>query len=91
MTDEVGMVPLPRFATWDDFNAWREEQCRRRQAKALCGHSGTIGEWLQRDLEAMMPLPPAPVEACDHGSGSSQPLVRYKKFEREKSDPVDRL
>ncbi len=74
------MVPLPRFATWDDFNAWLEEQCRRRQAEILRGHSQTIGERLQRDLEAMAPLPPAPFEACDQATGrvSSQALVRYR-------------
>jgi transposase len=22
------MVPMPRFATWEAFNAWLEEQCR---------------------------------------------------------------
>ena len=74
------MVPLPRFATWDDFNAWLEEQCRRRQADVLRGHSETIGQRLQRDLEAMMPLPAAPFEACDQATGrvSSQALVRYR-------------
>lgn len=74
------MVPLPRFATWDDFNAWLEEQCRKRQADILRGHSETIGERLQRDLEAMVPLPAAPFEACDQttGRGSSQALVRYR-------------
>jgi hypothetical protein len=74
------MVPLPRFATWDDFNAWLEEQCRKRQSEILRGHSETIGERLERDLEAMAPLPPAPFEPCDHATGrvSSQALVRYK-------------
>jgi transposase len=74
------MVPLPRFATWDDFNAWLEEQCRSRQAAILRGHSETIGERLQRDLEVMAPLPPAPFEACDQATGrvSSQALVRYR-------------
>ena len=74
------MVPLPCFASWDDFNAWLEEQCRKRQAETLRGHCETIGERLQRDLEAMMPLPPAPFEACDQVTGrvSSQALVRYK-------------
>jgi hypothetical protein len=37
------MVPLPRFAFWDDFNAWLEEQCRKRQAEILRGHTETIG------------------------------------------------
>ena len=73
-------VPLPRFATWDDFNAWLEEQCRKRQADILRGHSETIGQRLQRDLDAMVQLPPAPFEACDQTTGrvSSQALVRYK-------------
>jgi transposase len=74
------MVPLPRFATWDEFNVWLEEQCRKRQAEILRRHKETIAERLQRDLAAMMPLPPAPFEACDQATGrvSSQALVRYK-------------
>ncbi len=74
------MVPLPRFATWDDFNAWLEEQCRKRQAEILRGHAETIGARLARDLEAMADLPAAPFDACDQATGrvSSQALVRYK-------------
>ena len=74
------MVPLPRFATWDDFNAWLEAQCRKRQAEILRGHAETIGERLARDLEAMADLPSAPFDACDQATGrvSSQALVRYK-------------
>jgi transposase len=74
------MVPLPRFATWEDFNAWLEAQCRKRQADILRGHAETIGARLTRDLEAMADLPAAPFDACDQASGrvSSQALVRYK-------------
>ena len=74
------MVPLPRFATWDDFNAWLEEQCRRRHTDILRGHQETIGQRLRRDLDAMSELPPSPFEACDQATGrvSSQALVRYK-------------
>jgi transposase len=74
------MVPLPRFATWEDFNAWLEEQCRKRQAQILRGHAETIGARLTRDLEAMADLPAAPFDACDQATGrvSSQALVRYK-------------
>ena len=74
------MVPLPRFASWEDFNVWLEEQCRRRQADILRGHSETIGQRLARDLEAMTELPAAPFDACDQATGrvSSQALVRYK-------------
>ena len=73
------MVPLPEFATWEAFNLWLEEQCRKRQHDVLRGESETIGERLQRDLAAMRPLPVAPFDACDQDSGrvSSQCLVRY--------------
>ena len=40
------MVPMPRFATWDAFNAWLEEQCRKRQADILRGQTETIGQRL---------------------------------------------
>jgi transposase len=74
------MVPLPSFPSWAAFNAWLEAQCRKRRAAILRGHSETIGQRLQRDLEAMAELPPAPFDACDQATGrvSSQSLVRYK-------------
>ena len=74
------MVPMPRFATWEAFNVWLEEQCRKRQSAILRGHTETIGQRLQRDLAAMADLPPAPFEACDQVTGrvSSVSLVRYK-------------
>lgn len=74
------MVPIPRFATWGAFNAWLEEQCRKRQDDRLRGENETIGERLQRDLAAMQELPASPFEACDQVSGqvSSQALVRYR-------------
>lgn len=74
------MVPLPRFASWEEFNVWLEDQCRKRQADILRGHSETIGQRLARDLMAMAELPPAPFEACDQATGqvNSQSLVRYK-------------
>ena len=74
------MVPVPRFASWDAFNFWLEEQCRKRQADVLRGHEETIGQRLTRDLDAMADLPAAPFDACDQATGraSSQALVRYK-------------
>jgi len=74
------MVPIPRFASWDEFNLWLEEQCRKRQSDRLRGESETIGERLLRDLAAMRPLPASPFEACDQASGrvTSQALVRYR-------------
>tara|TARA_R110000751_G_scaffold132913_3_gene235429 strand:- start:201 stop:671 length:471 start_codon:yes stop_codon:yes gene_type:complete len=49
--------PIPQFATWEAFNAWLEEQCRKRQRDNLRGESETIGERLQRDLAAMREAP----------------------------------
>ena len=74
------MVPVPRFASWDEFKTYLEERCRKRQADTLRGHGETIGTQPERDLEAMADLPVAPFDACDQTSGrvSSQALVRYK-------------
>ena len=74
------MVPIPRFATWDAFNDYLEEQCLKRQTDVLRGQSETIGQRLARDIAAMSELPAAPFDACDQATGrvSSQALVRYK-------------
>ena len=46
----------------------------------LRGHSETIGERLLRDLDALMPLPPAPYDACEKVStrATSISMVRYR-------------
>lgn len=74
------MVPMPRFATWDAFNDYLEEQCHKRQADVLRGHKVSIGERLKADLAAMRDLPAAPFEACDLQSGqvTSTSVVRYR-------------
>ena len=74
------MVPRPRFASWDAFNAQLEEQCRNRQGEVVRGHRESIGERLRRDCEALMVLPPAPFDACDKQGTrvSSLSLVRYR-------------
>ena len=74
------MVPMPRFADWDTFNDYLEEQCLKRQADILRGHKISIGERLDADLTAMRPLPAAPFEACDLQSGqvTSTSQVRYR-------------
>ena len=94
------MVQIPQFATWDAFNAWLEELCRKRQRDRLRGESETIGERLRRDLAAMRLLPVAPFDACDQASAkvTAQSLVRYKTndysvpvaFGRRRGHPPDR-
>ncbi len=74
------MVPIPRFASWDAFNAHLESQCRVRGSDVLRGHRQTIGERFGRDREKLTALPPAPFEACDKTGTrvSSLSLVRYR-------------
>ena len=74
------MVPLPRFASREEFNLRLEEQCHSRQGDILRGHRETIGERLARDVAAMAAPPATPFEACDQAPGqvSSQSLVRYR-------------
>jgi len=74
------MVPLPRFESWDAFNAYLEEKCGKRQGDVLRGQGETIGERFVRDREALMALPSTPFDACDkQGSRvTSQSLVRYR-------------
>ena len=68
------------LATWDAFNAYLEEQCRKRQVDVLRGHKISIGDRLAADLSAMRTLPAAPFEACDLQSGqvTSTSVVRYR-------------
>lgn len=74
------MVPMPRFDSLEAFNDYLEVMCRRRQSDILRGHSRSIAERLDPDLEAMSTLPAAPFEACDQQSGRvmSTSVVRYK-------------
>src|SRR5664279_4470453 len=74
------MVPRPRYATWEEFNAHLLIQCRKRRERKLRGHQQTIGERFEKDRERLLPLPAAPYEACDKRSTrvTSMSLVRYR-------------
>jgi hypothetical protein len=74
------LVPVPRVESFAALNAHLEARCRERRGARLRGHDETIGERLARDLEALLPLPAAPYEACETRSArvSSLSLVRYR-------------
>src|SRR3974390_815636 len=74
------MVPIPHAASWEELNARLEADCRRRREQRLRGHTETIGERFERDRPSMLPLPPAPYEACEKVAArvSSLSLVRYR-------------
>ena len=74
------MVPAPRYDSFDDLNAHLAQRCLERQGDKLRGHNQTIGDRLMSDLEALMGLPVAEYEACDHVStrATSISMVRYR-------------
>ena len=74
------LVPMPEFESFEALNAHLEERCLERMEAKLRGHTETIGERMERDLDALMPLPPAPYDASDRHTTrvSSLSLVRYR-------------
>ena len=74
------LVPIPSFESFDALNAYLERRCLERMDAQLRGHAETIGQRMERDLEALLPLPDAPYDACDKQAGrvSSLSLVRYR-------------
>src|SRR6202789_471828 len=74
------MVPIPCFNSWDEFNTYLEEQCRKRRERRLRGHTETIAERFERDRARMLPLPSTAYEACEKITVrvTSLSLVRYR-------------
>jgi transposase len=74
------LVPIPSFPSFAALNAYLEQHCRKRLCERLRGHNETIGERLQRDQAAFLPLPATGYDACEivATQASSQSLVRYR-------------
>ena len=74
------LVPVPFFESFDALNAYLEQRCLERMDAQLRGHTETIGQRIERDLDALLPLPPAAYDACDKQASrvSSLSLVRYR-------------
>ena len=74
------LVPIPSFESFEALNAHLEEKYLERMHAHLRGHAETIGQRMERDLDALMPLPAVPYDACDKQAGrvSFLSLVRYR-------------
>lgn len=74
------MVPVPRVASWEEWNQQLRAQCLARRFHRVHGEKETIGERLARDQEKLLPLPATMHEACQRQSTqvSSQSLVRFQ-------------
>ena len=74
------LVPIPTYRSFDELNAHLEEKCLERMKRQLRGHKETIGERMARDIDALLPQPTVPYEACDKRTTrvSSLSLVRYR-------------
>lgn len=73
-------VPLPRVNSYAQLNSHLLEQCQQRQQRRLRGHEETIGQRLERDRQALLPLPAVPYAACEQVTTrvTSLALVRYR-------------
>ena len=74
------LVPIPSFESFDALNAYLERRYLERTDAQLRGHTETIGQRMERDLDALLPLPAVPYDACEKQSDqvSSLLLVRYR-------------
>ena len=74
------LAPAPPFESFDTLNAHLEQRRLERMDARLRGHTETISHRMERDLEALLPLPAAPFGACDRQAGlvSSLSLARYR-------------
>ena len=74
------LVPVPSFESFDALNAYLEQRCLERMDAQLRGHTETIGQRMERDLDALLPLPPVAYDACDKQASrvSSLSLVLYR-------------
>lgn len=83
------LVPIPSFQSFEALNAYLEQQCKKRLEARLKGRTETVGEMLQRERAAFLPLPQTPYDASDKQITrvNSLSLVRYKS--NDYSVPVE--
>ena len=57
------LVPIPAVESFQALNAHLEGRCLERMDAVLRGHTETIGQRMERDLDALLPLPAAAYDA----------------------------
>ena len=74
------LVPVPSFESFDALNTYLEQRCLERMDAQPRDHTETIGQRMERDLDALLHLPPVAYDACDKQASrvSSLSLVRYR-------------
>ena len=74
------LVSVPSFESFEALNAHLEKRCLDRMDARLRGHTETIGQRMERDLDSLLSLPYTPYDACDKQAGrvTSLSLVRYR-------------
>ena len=74
------LVPTPTFDSFSPLNDHLERKGLERMGARLRGHTETIGDRMERDLEALLPLPAVPYDASDTHTTrvNSLSLVRYR-------------
>ena len=66
------LVPEPSFESFDALNSYLERRCLERMDAKLRGHTETIGQRMDRGLDALLSLPPAAYDACEKQEGPVQ-------------------
>ena len=82
------LAPIPSFESFTALNAHLEGRCLERMDARLRGHTETIGQRMERDLEALLPLTAVPYDACDKQAGRVSSLSLVRRRTNDYSAPV---
>ena len=63
------LVPIQSFESFEALNAYLERRCLEGMDARLRGHTETIDQRMERDLDALLPQPPVAYDACEKQAG----------------------
>ena len=74
------LVQVQSFESFDALNVYLVRRCLERMDARLMGHTETIGQRMERGLDALLPLPPVAYDAREKQAGrvSSLSVVRVE-------------